>query len=122
MCRSEFARTMVTNFPIQDILDHLVERIVDVMPISAAGVTLIAPGLEPHYVAASNGSALRYEMLQTELGEGPCLAAYSTGKAVWSRICALRTVSRVFAACSGVRPDGGVYVSLAPRRRAAWRA
>ncbi len=38
----EFARTLVTDFPIQAILDHLVVRIVDVLPISAAGVTLIA--------------------------------------------------------------------------------
>ncbi len=75
---SEFARTMVTDFPIQGILDHLVKRIVDILPITAAGVTLIAPGLEPRYVAASDESALRYEMLQTELGEGPCLEAYHT--------------------------------------------
>jgi diguanylate cyclase (GGDEF)-like protein len=79
---SEFARTMVTDFPIQGILDHLVSRIVDVMPITAAGVTLITTGLEPRYVAASNRSALRYERLQTELGEGPCLEAYSTGEAI----------------------------------------
>src|ERR1700722_2389772 len=79
---SEFARTMVTDFPIQGILDHLVERIVDVLPVTAAGVTLIEPGLEPRYVAASDPSALRYEMLQTELGEGPCLEAYHTGTAV----------------------------------------
>ena len=79
---SEFARTMVTNFPIQGILDHLVKRIVDILPITAAGVTLIAPGLEPRYVAASDASALRYEKLQTELGEGPCLAAFGTGEAV----------------------------------------
>ena len=31
---SEFARTMLTDFPIQDILDHLVHRIVEVMPVS----------------------------------------------------------------------------------------
>jgi diguanylate cyclase (GGDEF)-like protein len=79
---SEFARTMVTNFPIQGILDHLVKRIVDIMPITAAGVTLISPGLDPRYVAASNPAALRYEKLQTELGQGPCLAAYHTGQAV----------------------------------------
>jgi diguanylate cyclase (GGDEF)-like protein len=79
---SEFARTMVTDFPIQGILDHLVERIVEVLPITAAGVTLIEPGLEPRYVAASDPSALRYEMLQTELGEGPCLAAYHSGEAI----------------------------------------
>ena len=78
----EFARTMVTDFPIQGILDHLVKRIVDIMPVTAAGVTLISPGLEPRYLAASDGSALAYEKLQSKLGEGPCLAAYHTGEAV----------------------------------------
>jgi diguanylate cyclase (GGDEF)-like protein len=79
---SEFARTMVTNFPIQAILDHLVIRIVDILPITAAGVTVITPALEPRYVAASSPSALRYEKLQSELGEGPCVAAYRTGQAI----------------------------------------
>jgi diguanylate cyclase (GGDEF)-like protein len=79
---SEFARTMLTDFPIQGILDHLVKRIVDIMPITAAGVTMIAADLDPRYIAASNGSALRFETLQTELGEGPCVAAYRTGEAV----------------------------------------
>jgi len=79
---TEFARTMVTDFPIEAILDRLVERIVDILPIGAAGVTLIEPGANPRYIAASNRSALRYEKLQTELGEGPCLLAYSSGEAV----------------------------------------
>jgi diguanylate cyclase (GGDEF)-like protein len=79
---SEFARTMVTDFPIQNILDHLVTRIVEIMPVTAAGVTLIAPGAKPRYVAASSGSALRFERLQTELGEGPCVAAYHRGEAI----------------------------------------
>jgi hypothetical protein len=61
---------MITDFPIQGILDHLVKRIVEILPVTAAGVTLISPGLEPHYVAASDDSALRHEQLQTELGEG----------------------------------------------------
>src|SRR6202046_5810344 len=63
----EFARTMVTDFPIQEILDHLVKRVVDVMPVTAAGVTVITPGVEPRYVAASDQFALRYEKLQSEL-------------------------------------------------------
>jgi diguanylate cyclase (GGDEF)-like protein len=79
---SEFARTMLTNFPIQGILDHLVKRIVDIMPVTAAGVTLISPDTKPRYVAASNGQALRFEKLQTDLSEGPCLAAYHSGEAV----------------------------------------
>jgi diguanylate cyclase (GGDEF)-like protein len=79
---SEFARTLVTDFPIQAILDHLVVRIVDVLPISAAGVTLIAPGADPHYIAASDDAALRFEQIQTELGEGPCIVSYQKGEAV----------------------------------------
>ncbi len=79
---AEFARTMVTDFPIQSILDRLVERIVDILPITGAGVTLIDPGLSPRYLAASNASALRYEQLQAAVGQGPCVAAYLSGEAV----------------------------------------
>jgi diguanylate cyclase (GGDEF)-like protein len=79
---SEFARTLATDFPIQRILDHLVERIVEVLPITAAGVTLISAGRTPRYIAASDDSALRYEQLQTEVRQGPCLTAYDTGEAV----------------------------------------
>ena len=79
---SEFARTMVTDFPIQAILDHLVVRIVDVLPVSSAGVTLISPHSSPHYVAASDEAALRFEELQSETGEGPCQAAYESGRPV----------------------------------------
>ena len=35
---SEFAHTMLTDFPIQRILDHLVQRIVEMMPVDGAGV------------------------------------------------------------------------------------
>ncbi|MCU4183362.1 EAL domain-containing protein [Acidiferrimicrobium sp. IK] len=78
----DFARTMVTDFPIQSILDQLVHRIVDIMPVSAAGVTLISDGARPRYVAASDASALQFEQLQTELDDGLCIAAYMTGEAV----------------------------------------
>ncbi|HEX4983752.1 MAG TPA: GAF domain-containing protein, partial [Ilumatobacteraceae bacterium] len=79
---SEFARTVITDFPIQSILDHLVARIVEVLPVTSAGVTLITPGRAPHYIAASDDNALRFERLQSEIGQGPCLAAYESGAAV----------------------------------------
>jgi diguanylate cyclase (GGDEF)-like protein len=79
---SEFARTMLTDFSVQGILDRLVKRIVDVLPVTGAGVTLISTDLDPRYVAASNESALCFEELQGELGEGPSLAAYHTGEAI----------------------------------------
>ena len=78
---SEFARTMATDFKIQHILEQLVARIVEILPITAAGVTLISPGTEPRYIAASNDEALHFEQLQTRLGEGPCLMTYRSGVA-----------------------------------------
>ncbi len=79
---SEFASTLATDFPIQAILDQLVERIVTVLPITSAGVTLIEPGADPRYVAASDASALAFEKLQTHLNEGPCLLAFRSGAPV----------------------------------------
>jgi len=79
---SEFARTMVTDFPIQAILDQLVTRIVDVLAVDAAGVALISTDQHPRYVAASNEAAWQFEMLQSALDQGPCLDAYRTGEAV----------------------------------------
>ncbi|MFZ0664720.1 MAG: EAL domain-containing protein [Acidimicrobiales bacterium] len=79
---SDFARTMLTDFPIQGILDQLVRRIVEIMPITGAGVTLISESTSPHYVAASDSRALQFEELQTVLDERPCVVAYRTGKAV----------------------------------------
>jgi GAF domain-containing protein len=73
---------MLTDFPIQGILDQLVRRIVEIMPITSAGVTLISETTSPHYVAASDAAALRFEELQTVLDEGPCIVAFQTGKAV----------------------------------------
>ncbi len=79
---SDFARTLATDFPIQRILDHLVGRIVEILPITAAGVTLISGGNAPQYIAASDESAMRFERLQTELRDGPCMWAYQRGEAI----------------------------------------
>jgi diguanylate cyclase (GGDEF)-like protein len=111
---SEFARTLVTDFPIQAILDHLVLRIVDVLPVSAAGVTLISPGSDPRYIAASDASALRFEQLQTELGEGPCLVAYETGESV--SVPDLRNEMRFPAFVARARVAGLVAVFSFPLR------
>ena len=78
----DFASTMATDFPIQAILDRLVERIVEVLPVTAAGVTLISSGTAPHYIAASNAAALKFEHMQSEIEQGPCLAAFESGVAV----------------------------------------
>jgi diguanylate cyclase (GGDEF)-like protein len=78
----EFARTLLTDFPIQGILDRLVGRMVDILPITSAGVTLISDESAPRYIAASDSDALRFEQLQTDLDEGPCVAAFLSGQPV----------------------------------------
>jgi diguanylate cyclase (GGDEF)-like protein len=77
----EFADTLGAEFAIQPILDHLVEQIVDVLPITGAGVMLMTDD-DLHFVAASNDVVRRIEVLQNELQEGPCLEAYRTGDPV----------------------------------------
>jgi diguanylate cyclase (GGDEF)-like protein len=79
---ADFARTLGGDFRVQDILDHLVERIVDVLPVTGAGVMLMGAGNDLPFVAASNEAIQAIETLQNELGEGPCLEAYRSGQAV----------------------------------------
>jgi diguanylate cyclase (GGDEF)-like protein len=79
---AEFAHTLGTDFSIRSTLDHLVECIVDALPVTGAGVMLMGPDGELHFVAATNAGVLEIETLQNELGEGPCLHAYQTGELV----------------------------------------
>ncbi len=78
---SEFARTVATDVPIQGLLDHLVKRIVDLLPVDGACHPDLGGRRTPH-VSASDSAALRFERLQTQLGDGPCLAAYDTDAAI----------------------------------------
>jgi diguanylate cyclase (GGDEF)-like protein len=79
---SEFARTLLTDFPIQGILDHLAKRIVESLPATSVGITLISPGAAPHYIAASDDAAFLFETMQTRFEEGPCMSAYESGHVV----------------------------------------
>ena len=117
---SEFARTLVTDFPIQGILDHLVRRIVDILPIDAAGVSLISPTTHPQFIAGSDESAVRYEHLQTALGEGPCLAAYETeGPISIPDLAADDRFPRFTERALARGAHGGVHVPAAQRGPAA---
>jgi diguanylate cyclase (GGDEF)-like protein len=78
----DFARTLTTDFSIQTILDHLVQRVGEVIPIDGAGVLLMKGDSAHHFVAASDEVILRVESLQIDLDEGPCLQAFRTGERV----------------------------------------
>ncbi len=78
----EFAHTLGTDFSVQTILDRFVHQVLDVVPVTAAGVMVMGEGDELHFVAASNQQIQQIEVLQNELAEGPCLEAYRTGQPV----------------------------------------
>jgi diguanylate cyclase (GGDEF)-like protein len=78
----EFAEILGTDFSVPTILDHLVNRIVDLVPITGAGVMLMNAEQELRFVAASNDAVRIIETLENELHEGPCLTAYQTGEQV----------------------------------------
>jgi diguanylate cyclase (GGDEF)-like protein len=78
----EFAHTLGTDFSLEAILDRLVMHVVDLLPVTGAGVMLMKPGGDLHFVAASNKTVHEIEALQKEFNEGPCLEAYRTGRAV----------------------------------------
>ncbi len=78
----EMATTLATDFTTTAVLDRLVGRIVQVLPVASAGLSLIDDNLHPHYVAASDADARAFEDLQSALSEGPCLMAFESGEPV----------------------------------------
>jgi diguanylate cyclase (GGDEF)-like protein len=79
---SEFAETMGTDFAIGPVLERLVQQIVELSPVCAAGVALVSDDKKPYHTVISNPLALRFATLQTELGEGPSFESCLTGKAI----------------------------------------
>ena len=70
------------NFSIQDILDRLARRVIEVIPTDGAGVLLLDEEARLHFVSATDERILVIERLQLELGEGPCILSYESGEAV----------------------------------------
>jgi diguanylate cyclase (GGDEF)-like protein len=79
---SDFARTLLLDTPMQGILDHMVRRVADLLPVTSAGVTVAWNDGDPELMAGSNHMALDLEFLQTVLGEGPRWLTTKTGEPV----------------------------------------
>ena len=105
----EFARTLTGDFSIQKILDHLVDRVVEVIPVSGAGVLLMDSDTEHRFVAASDDVIHGVETLQMQLQEGPCLQAYRSGEHVAIRDLAQDTTFARFSPAAAQAGLGAVY-------------
>jgi diguanylate cyclase (GGDEF)-like protein len=110
----EFARTMIVESSVQEIADRLVRRIVEVLPHTGAGVTLIVPETVSRRIAASDEAALRYEQLQSEIQDGPFHLAYATGEAI--SVADLHDDGRFPQFAAAVRPAGLAAVFTFPLR------
>jgi GAF domain-containing protein len=75
-----FARTLVTDYPIEQLLDRLCTDIAEILEVDGAGVMLEDEGGALRFVAASDATVRHIEALQIELDEGPCRHAYDTGE------------------------------------------
>lgn len=78
----EFARTMVTDFSVQAILDHLVARILDIVPATGAAASMDAANLGNGYSAISDISVSLFQSVQSGFIDTPRRAASMTGEAV----------------------------------------
>ena len=110
----DLARTMVTESPMQGIADRLVKGIVEVLPVTSAGVTLIVPETGSRYLAASDASGLRYTQLQSDIPDGPLHMAHVTGEPV--SVADLRDDVRFSRFAAAALPAGLAAVFTFPLR------
>ena len=78
----ELTDTMVADFDVIDFLQVLTDRSAQLLDVSAAGLLLADQRGELAVMAASSEAARLLELLQLDLGQGPCLDCFRSGRAV----------------------------------------
>ena len=78
---SAFARTLAQGYEITDVLYDLTERVAEVIPVPAAGVSLLQGGQLQHAVSL-NELANVIEVAQEQTQQGPCVDACRTNETV----------------------------------------
>ncbi len=78
----ELADTLVDDFDVVELLTLLVDRCVEILDVSAAGLMLVAPGGDLRVVASSSEAMRVVELFELQSQEGPCLDCYRSGEPV----------------------------------------
>lgn len=79
---SQFARTIVRDYDIDEVLDCFCHQVVAVLGTSGAGVSLSDAAGVLRLVAATDSRIEQIENLQTSRRDGPCFEAYRLGTPV----------------------------------------
>src|SRR4051794_3483335 len=78
----ELADTLVDDFDVVELLTLLVDRCVEVLDVSAAGLMLVAPEGDLRVMASSSETMRVLELYELQSKEGPCLDCYRTGEPI----------------------------------------
>ena len=78
----ELADTLVDDFDVVELLSLLVDRCVEILDVSAAGLMLVAPEGDLRVVASSSEAMRVVELFELQSQEGPCLDCYRSGQPV----------------------------------------
>jgi GAF domain-containing protein len=78
----ELADTLVDDFDVVELLTLLVDRCVEILDVSAAGLMLLAPEGDLRVVASSSEAMRVVELFELQSQEGPCLDCYRSGAPV----------------------------------------
>lgn len=80
---ASFARLLVSDYEVGDVLYQLCEVGVEVTGTTGAGVLLEDIDGQLRYAVASDTLTSDLEAIQLELGEGPCMLAHKAGEPVF---------------------------------------
>ncbi len=78
----ELTDVLVDEFDVVELLTNLIDRCVDVLDVTAAGLLLADPAGKLSIVASSNEAMHTLELFELQSAEGPCFECFHTGEPI----------------------------------------
>lgn len=76
------ADSLVDDFDVVDVLQHLVDECISLFDASAAGILLLSPTNQLEVIVSTSERSELVELMQLKVGAGPCVEATTTGEVV----------------------------------------
>ena len=76
------ADSLVDEFDVVDVLQHLVDECISLFDAAAAGILLLSPANRLEVIASTSERSELVELMQLRVGEGPCVEAATRGEVV----------------------------------------